>query len=90
MTATEVPKEVLLCAINYRVTVAEDMVLFADTNRCGPCFHRMAFQRKCGCWYMTGSSLGGGIMVAHVIAAYECLCKWFGGDHEFKHGENTP
>ena len=84
------PESVTLCAISYRVTCSEGMVLFSEEDRCGPCFVRLAFTRCAGCWDVEISSSSGRAMVSHIIAAQSYLDKWFGGNHKFKNGENEP
>jgi hypothetical protein len=87
-TIQNIPANVSLCAIRYRVQVHEGMVVFSEKDRCGPCYSRLAFQRKCGCWYVTVESSGGSAMVAHIAAAQAFLGQWFGGDHCCERGEH--
>lgn len=85
--AVGLPETVLLCAISHRVSCHENMVVFSTEDNCGPCYTRLSFERKCGCWYVTVTSLGGDAMVAHIAAAQRYLDQWFGGDHCFANGE---
>lgn len=88
MTASQLPKQVVLRAIRYSVSMHEGMVVFTSQGECGPCWTRMAFQRKCGCWYVNAGSTSGDVMVSHIAAAMEVLAHWFGDDFRGMGGEN--
>lgn len=81
----KVPREVVLRAIAYKVTVADGMVMF--TSRMGPIVSRMIFERKCGCWHVSSDR---DVMVSHVVAAQALIDQWFGGNHNMPRGENNP
>ncbi len=83
------PEEAVLCGIKYHITVHEDAVQFSSMHNCGPCYNRLQFVRKSGCWYVTICSFkDDAAMVAHIVAAYDLVCRWFGSNHECLRGEN--
>ena len=88
MTTALVPTNVTLRDIGYRVSVHEDIIVFRETGGVAGCWTRMAFERKCGCWYLRQDSSEGSVMVSHVIAAMQLIEEWFGGNHDFKKGEH--
>lgn len=85
----KLPARVLLCAIGYKVTCRDNMVLFASDDRCGPCYTRLMFERKCGCWYVTVESSNGQAMVSHILEATKLVEQWFGGNHKCPRGEHN-
>jgi lysozyme family protein len=85
---TDIPNEVNLRGIMHRVTVHEGGVLFSPADPFGPCWTRMMFERKAGCWHVTlGSSDDNAVMVSHVEEAMRYAEQWFGGNHECPRGE---
>lgn len=90
MPAVSLPKSVVLRGTGFSVHFHEDMVLFADEDRCGPCFAKLQFERRAGCWYVSIHSLSEGAMVSHIMAAQELIDEWFGGNFQFTNGEHRP
>lgn len=82
-----IPKQVLLSAIMYNVTVVEEMVVFSQDECVYGRSTRFAFERKCNCWYLIPNECEY-IMMSHIEKAHKYVCQWFGSSFEGKRGEN--
>lgn len=85
---SKIPNRVILSAIGYKVVVHENMVLFTCDARCGPCFTKMIFTRRCGCWHVEISDSDNAIMVSHITQASEYVEAWFGANFDSPNGEH--
>lgn len=83
---SEIPKTVLIGAIEHQVQVHEGAVVFSQTSGFWGCHSRMTFTRDLDgmLWYLEFSETFGKIPVCHVIKAFGFVKEWFGGDFEFK------
>ena len=77
-------EKVVLCGIEYVVTVHEGMVMFAQTAGFYGVFCRLVFERpEYSIWQLKISATFGGVPVAHIIRAFELVERDFGGDFDW-------
>src|SRR4051794_39824370 len=81
-----VPASVSLSGIRYNVRAHENAVLFSGADGCGPCYTRLTFERRAGCWYVAIDSSNGTAMVSHIEQAMRHVEGWFGGNHCLNRG----
>lgn len=86
----DLPADANLYGICYRITEAEDLIVFGEEDGVWGCRTRFSFHRSCGCWYVTIDGTHDYAMVAHIMLAYKIVCKVFGGDHAGRNGEHRP
>lgn len=71
--APEIPKEVVLHGIGFRVTAADGMVAFWQEIGWG----RITFERRALCWRVSARDA----MACHVEKAFSLVVEWYGPDH---------
>jgi len=77
----EIPKEVLIDAIMYRVTEVEGMIIFSEAIGMYGCCDRIIFNKeKYSCWQLELKTTFGHIMADHVCKAFQLVQEWRGDD----------
>jgi len=78
---SEIPKEVLLSGIKYRVTEVEGMIIFSEESGMYGCCDRIIFTKeKYSSWRLQLKTTFETIQVSHVIEAYKLIQEWKGKD----------
>jgi hypothetical protein len=78
---TEIPKEVFLSCIRYRVTEIEGMIIFSEEQGMYGCCDRMIFTKgRYSSWRLQLKTTFDTIQVSHVIEAYKLIQEWKGKD----------
>ena len=81
MNKIELPNEVNICAIIYRVTEIDDMIIFSEAYGMYNCCNRITFHRpKYACWQVMIYPTFDSIMASHVVEMFKLVCKWRGDD----------
>ena len=77
----EIPKEVCIDAIMYRVTEVEGMIIFSEAQGMWGCCDRMIFTHpQYACWQLELKTTFGRMMADHVCKAYRLVQEWRGDD----------
>jgi len=77
----QIPKEVNIDAILYRVTEIEGMIIFSEAQGMWECCDRMIFTHpEFDCWQLELKTTFGRIMADHVAKAYQLVQEWRGDD----------
>jgi hypothetical protein len=77
----DIPKEVLLSCIQYRVTEVEGMIVFSENNGMYGCCDRMIFTKgQYSSWRLQLKTTFNTIQVSHIIEAYKLIKEWRGND----------
>jgi hypothetical protein len=75
----EIPKEVLLSCISYRVTEIENMIIFSENIGMYGCCDRIIFTKeKYSSWRLQLKTTFDTIQVSHIIEAYKLIQEWRG------------
>lgn len=77
----EIPKEVIIDAIMYRITEVETMIIFSEAQGMWGCCDRIIFNHpKDGGWQVELKTTFGHMMADHVAKAYQLVQEWRGDD----------
>jgi len=77
----ELPNEVIIDSIMYRVTEVEGMIIFSEAQGMYGCCDRMIFNRpKYASWQVELKTTFGTMMADHVAKAYRLVQEWRGDD----------
>jgi len=77
----EIPKEILIDCIMYRVTEVEGMIIFSEAQGMWGCCDRMIFSKeKYSSWQLELKTTFGGMMADHICKAFKLVQEWRGDD----------
>ena len=77
----EIPKEVIIDAIMYRVIEVEGMIIFSEARGMWGCCNRITFHHpKYASWQIQLFTTFDSMMASHICKAYKLVCKWRGDD----------
>jgi len=75
----QIPEEVNICGIGYRVTEKDDMIIFSEERGFFGCCDRISFYHpKYACWQIEVFPTFGRMSASHIVEAYKLVCKWRG------------